>query len=245
MMIAKPRDAATLILLRDSAQTGGGVEVLLLERHARSAFLPGVHVFPGGVLEEADYMPEMEALCRELSFEQAHRMMRDVSPPERSLGFLVAAIRETYEEAGILLADGPESRQVSNEQHIVRWAEHRTKVHADPSIFGSLLKDENLKLATDSLFYFAHWITPEASPIRFDARFFVAVAPSSQESSHDGKETVSARWISPQCALEEQKNGMLKLAPPTFCSLAELTGFQRVDEVIASTLWKTIETRYG
>ncbi len=242
-MTAKPRDAATVILLRDS-DASAGVEVLLLKRHQRSAFLPGVHVFPGGVLEEADYTPKMEALCRGLSFERAHRIMKDVSHSERSLGFFVAAIRETFEESGILLA-GKQGRWQSSRKQTIRLAEHRAKVHADPSLFDSLLNDEGLSLAADSLFYFAHWITPETSPIRFDARFFVAAAPPGQEASHDDKETVGARWVSPQCALDEYKKGILKLALPTLASLTELTGFRRVDEAIASTHGKTIETRYG
>jgi hypothetical protein len=95
------------------------------------------------------------------------------------------------------------------------------------------------------LFYFAHWITPEVLPIRFDARFFVAAAPSDQEAFPDGKETVEARWISPRDALEEHQEGRLKLAPPTFHSLSELAGFRTVDEAVASTLSKRIETRHG
>ena len=241
-MTAKPRDAATLILLRDSDRPGGGIEVLLLQRHARSAFLPGVHVFPGGVVEEADFAPEMEAFCQGLDFDQAHRIIKDVSPLERSLGFFVASIREAFEESGILLAHG---RRSIDERQMMRLGGYRAKVHANPSIFVSRLGDEGLKPATDTLFYFAHWITPEVLPIRFDARFFIAAAPSGQEASPDGKETAEARWISPQDALEEYRKGRLKLAPPTFHSLSELAEFRTVDEAITSTHGKRIETRHG
>lgn len=127
----------------------------------------------------------------------------------------------------------------------MRLGDYRAKVHASPSIFVSRLGDEGLKLATDTLFYFAHWITPEVLPIRFDARFFVAAAPSGQEASPDGKETVEARWISPQDALEEHREGRLKLAPPTFHSLNGLAEFLTVDEAISSTHGKRIETRHG
>ena len=241
-MAAKPRYAATLILLRDSDRPSGEIEVLLLQRHARSAFLPGVHVFPGGVVEEADFASEMGALCQGLSFDQAHRTIKDVSPPERALGFFVAAIREAFEESGILLAHG---RRSIDERQMMRWGGYRAEVHANPSIFVSWLGDEGLKLATDTLFYFAHWITPEVLPIRFDARFFVAAAPSGQEASPDGKETVEARWVSPQDALEEHQKGRLKLAPPTFHILSELAEFRTVDEAITSTRGKRIETRHG
>ena len=244
-MPAKPRDAATLILLRDSDRTGDGIEVLLLQRHVRSAFLAGAHVFPGGVVEEVDFAPEMVALCRGLSSDQAHRIIEDVSPPQKSLGFFVAAIREAFEESGILLAHGSGSRPSTDGSELMRLGGCRPEVHASPSVFASRLRDEGLSLATDKLSYFAHWITPEALPIRFDARFFVAAAPADQEASPDGKETVEARWISPQGALAEHQMGRPKLAPPTFHSLTELTEFRTVDEAIASTRGKRIETRHG
>ena len=241
-MPAKPGDAATLILLRDSDQPGGEIEVLLLQRHARSAFLPGAHVFPGGVVEEADFAPDMAALCQGLSFDQAHRIIKDVSPPERALGFFVAAIREAFEESGILLAHGQRS---IDEKQMMRLDGYRAKVHANPSIFVFRLGDEGLKPATDTLSYFAHWITPEVLPIRFDARFFVAAAPSGQEASPDGKETVGARWVYPHDALEEHRKGRLKFAPPTYHSLSELAEFRTVDEAITSTHGKRRETRHG
>ncbi len=242
-MPAKPRDAATLILLRNSDRPSGGIEVLLLRRHARSAFLPGAHVFPGGVVEEADFAPEMATLlCQGLSFDQAHRIIEDVSLPERSLGFFVAAIREAFEESGILLAHGQRS---IDERQMMRLGRHRAEVHANPSIFVSRLRDEGLKLATDELFYFAHWITPEVLPIRFDARFFVAAALPGQKASPDGKETVEARWMSPRGVLEHHQEGRLKLAPPTFHSLTELAKYRTADEAIASTRGKIIETRHG
>jgi 8-oxo-dGTP pyrophosphatase MutT (NUDIX family) len=241
-MAAKPRDAATLILLRDSEQPAGGIEVLLLQRHARSAFLPGAHVFPGGVVEEVDFAPEMAALCCGLSFQQAHRIIKDVSLPEKSLGFFVAAIREAFEESGILLTCG---RRPVDERRMMRLGGYRAKVHANPSVFVSRLRDEGLSLATDKLFYFAHWVTPEVLPIRFNARFFAAVAPPGQQASPDGKETVEARWILPQDALAEHEAGKLKLAPPTFHSLTDLGKFRTADEAIASTRGKLIETRHG
>lgn len=241
-MVARPRDAATLILLRDAGRSSGGIEVLLVQRHARSAFLPGAHVFPGGVVEEADFAPEMGLRCQGLSFDQAHRIIEDVSPPEKSLGFFVAAIREAFEESGILLAHG--QRPIDGMQ-MVRLGGFRAKANANPSSFVSLLRDEGLELAAGRLSYFAHWITPEVLPIRFDARFFVAAAPPGQEASADGKETVGARWICPHDALEEHRKGTLKLAPPTFNSLTELATFRTVDKAIGSTRGKTIETRHG
>jgi 8-oxo-dGTP pyrophosphatase MutT (NUDIX family) len=194
------------------------------------------------VVEEADFALEMAALCRGLNFDRAHRIIKDVSPPEKSLGFFVAAIREAFEESGILLADG---RRPVDEGGLMHQGGYRTQIHANPQAFASLLRDEGLKLVTDALSYFAHWITPEVLPIRFDARFFVAAAPAGQEASPDGNETVEARWISPQDALAEHQTGRLKLAPPTFHSLRDLAEFRTVDEAIISTRGKRIETRHG
>jgi 8-oxo-dGTP pyrophosphatase MutT (NUDIX family) len=154
----------------------------------------------------------------------------------------VAAIREAFEESGIILAHGQRS---IDEGQVMRLGGYRAKVHANLAVFVSRLRDEGLKLATDRLFYFAHWITPEVLPIRFDARFFVAAAPYGQKASPDGKETVEARWISPRGALEEHQKGRLKLAPPTYHSLSDLAEFRTVDEAITSTHGKRIETRHG
>jgi 8-oxo-dGTP pyrophosphatase MutT (NUDIX family) len=244
-MSARPRNAATLILLRDPGPPGGEIEVLLLRRNARSAFLPGAHVFPGGSVEEADFSPEMDGLCQGLGFDRAHRIIRDAWPPEKSLGFFVAAIREAFEESGILLAGGGGGWPPADEKQGARWPGERAEVNADPSVFASRLRDRGLRLATDRLIYFAHWITPEASPIRFDARFFLAAVPPGQDASPDGREIVEARWISPREALEENGLGRLALAPPTLHSLRELEVFRTVDEAIASTRGKSIETRYG
>lgn len=241
-MAARPRDAATLILLRDSDRPCGGIETLLLQRHPRSAFLPGVHVFPGGVVEETDFALEMAALCRGLNFDRAHRIIKDVSPPEKSLGFFVAAIREAFEESGILLADG---RRPVDEGGLMHQGGYRTQIHANPQAFASLLRDEGLKLVTDALSYFAHWITPEVLPIRFDARFFITAVPARQEARPDGQETVEARWAAPGDALAEHKMGRLTLAPPTYHSLSELAEFRTVDEAVASTRGKIIGTRHG
>ena len=108
-----------------------------------------------------------------------------------------------------------------------------------------IIEQEGLKLATDSLCYFAHWITPEASPIRFDARFFVASAPPDQEACSDGLETTVAKWISPQELLEEYRKGALFLPVPTLSSVSTLARFSSIDEVIASTRGKVIHVGQG
>jgi 8-oxo-dGTP pyrophosphatase MutT (NUDIX family) len=243
---AIPRDAATLILLRPAAPPAAGTEVLMLRRHAGSAFMPGAYVFPGGVVEESDYAPGMERLCRGLTSVQAFSDIPDAMPPEKALGFFVAAVREAFEEAGILMACGESSCPLAMGQELGdRLARHRPRVHRDPRRFASMLAEESLRIAADSLFYFDHWITPEASPIRFDARFFVAAAPEDQEASSDDLETTAALWIAPQALLEAHHRGDLYLPVPTLASVTILTEFSSVELVIASARIKAIRVNYG
>ncbi|OGO01863.1 MAG: hypothetical protein A2Y72_05665 [Chloroflexi bacterium RBG_13_53_26] len=245
-MVAIPRDAATLILLRQATQPGSGIEVLMLQRHADSAFMPGAYVFPGGVVEDSDYAPESERLCRGLTSAQAHRVIPDVSPPEKALGFFVAAVREAFEEAGILMVCGELSCPASlTDEQKARFARHRSLVHRNPRLFASMIESEGLKIAVDNLFYFAHWITPEAAPIRFDARFFVAAAPADQEASCDELETTAAKWISPHHLLEAHQRGDLYLPVPTLSSVSTLAGFRSIDEVMASALARVIHVGHG
>ena len=132
-MIAKPKDAATLILLRSARRFEPGIEVLVLRRNTSSAFLPGAYVFPGGMVEVADYAPEVERICHGLSFEKARGIIDGDSPPERALGFFVAAIRETFEEAGILLVCRESSALAAlDEGQEARFARYRKKVHDYP-----------------------------------------------------------------------------------------------------------------
>jgi len=244
-MVAIPRDAATLILMRNGDRASTGIEILLVRRHAGSAFMPGAYVFPGGAVEAADYTLQAERICHGLSFGQAQDIIAATSPPEKALGFFVAAIRETFEEAGILLAHRETPNVIAfSDDEKVRFTGYRRQVRKDPFSFPTIIEREGLKLAAENLFYFAHWITPEVSPIRFDARFFVSVAPSNQEVLCDTLETTEHVWISPQKALKEQREDFW-LPPPTLASIMMLAKFSSVDEVIAWTRDKDILTNTG
>jgi 8-oxo-dGTP pyrophosphatase MutT (NUDIX family) len=240
-VVATPRDSATLILLRDCPRRGGGVEVLMLRRHAKSAFLPGTYVFPGGAVEAGDCGLAAEGICRGVTSEGAHSIIADACSREMALGFLVATVREAFEEAGILLAyrEYPELMAIGGEERS-RFDEYRVQVREDPSVFASLVREEGLELAVDRLFYFAHWITPEVAPIRFDTRFFVAEAPPNQEALHDAIETTDSRWIRLEEVTDKRRRGELSVPFPTFCNIKELARFSSVAEVIASTHGKEI-----
>jgi 8-oxo-dGTP pyrophosphatase MutT (NUDIX family) len=192
-----PQEAAAIILTRDGP---AGLEALLLQRHPKSRFSPGAFAFPGGRLEAVDSAPGVVARCRGLGRTEAARRLRDVQPPERAVGIWVAALRELFEEAGMLLAYGPDEWPVSA-AFLEGVRAQRTRCREDSAAFGRLLVERDLTLATDRVAYWAHWITPEERPIRYDTRFFVAAAWADQVVEPDGLEMVAAQWIRPDDAL--------------------------------------------
>lgn len=215
-----PREAASVILVRDVPD---GLEVLLLQRHPESRFSPGAYAFPGGRVELSDAAADMEARCRGLTRAEAARHLPGVEPPERAIGFWVAALREAFEEAGILLAYRLDQEPVSTAS-LAKARACRAECRQDSALFGRLLADLGLTLATDRTAYWAHWITPEERPIRYDTRFFVAPAWPGQVPEPDGVEMVAARWMRPEEALASHRDRALVLPLPTqgiLTSLAE------------------------
>jgi glyoxylase-like metal-dependent hydrolase (beta-lactamase superfamily II)/8-oxo-dGTP pyrophosphatase MutT (NUDIX family) len=205
-MAQLPRPAATLILLRE------GPEVLMLQRAQSAAFLGGAYVFPGGSLDRQD--DDMERVVG-LTEAQASERLQVASG---GIAYYVAAIRECFEEAGILLACDKDGAQVgpSRAQSLMHW---RNKP------FREMLKAENLYIPAGDLAYFGHWITAPGRSRRFDARFFVALAPAGQQGSHDAAETVHDVWIAPREALERAARNEIELVNATRESLKELARF--------------------
>ncbi|HUQ75176.1 MAG TPA: MBL fold metallo-hydrolase [Burkholderiales bacterium] len=204
------RPAATLALLRDAP---GGPEVLMLQRTPSAAFLGGAYVFPGGSLDTADTDPRLVARVRNLPSENP------------SIAYWVAAIRESFEEAGILLACDEDGQLVAAER-AARLAHYRSKP------FIELLEDEDLYIPAGELAYVGHWVTAPKRPRRFDTRFFVALTPEGQEGSHDAGETVDALWISPRKALERGARGEIELVYATQHTLNELKSFATATEAM-------------
>jgi 8-oxo-dGTP pyrophosphatase MutT (NUDIX family) len=231
-----PRDAAAVILARDAP---GGLEVLLLQRHPDSRFSPGAFAFPGGRVEPADAAPGVETRCRGLGRADAARELTDIQPPERAIGFWVAALREAFEEAGILLAHGPDGRPV-DAAALGDVRAHRARCRADSAVFGYLLAELALTLATDQVAYWAHWITPEERPIRYDTRFFVAEARQDHRPEPDGLETVAARWVAPGDALAGHRARELVLPFPTQRILASLAEHRDVGALLAAARGREI-----
>lgn len=230
--MAAPHEASTLILARDGST---GLEALLLERHRASRFAPGAFAFPGGRIEPDDAPPDVGAFCRGLTAVGAGRALRDVSPPERALAFWVGAIREAFEEVGLLLAYDRTGEPIRLEGELgARFAAYRRACRRDPRAFWRMVREERLTLATDRLVYFARWITPEERSLRFDARFFIAAALPGQIPEPDGVEVVSWRWLTPRAALALHHDRQILLPFPTRKILETLDGFVGLAPLLAA-----------
>lgn len=217
-----------MILVRDVPD---GLEVLLLQRHPESRFSPGAYAFPGGRVELADAAADVEARCRGLTRTEAARQLTGVEPRERAIGFWVAALREAFEEAGILLAYGPDDGPLSPASLTAARA-RRSECRQDSALFARLLADLRLVLATDRTAYWAHWITPEERPIRYDTRFFVAPAWPGQAAEPDGVEMVKARWLRPEEALASHRARGMVLPLPTQGILTSIAEHRRVETLL-------------
>lgn len=239
-MPATPSPAATLVLLRD--RPSGGVETLLIQRHKASRFAGGDFVFPGGKIETDDMPANAETLCTGLSPREAARRLGEVASRDAALGFWVGAIRETFEEVGVLLAYTAEGRLLSlTGETGTRFEAHRRACQRDGSAFWIMLREEQLTLATDRLVYFAHWITPEESKIRFDTRFFAAECPPGQPPSVDNREIVACRWITPEEALAAERRGEITFRFPTIKNLGLLTGAPHVAGLLAALAGRAVQ----
>jgi 8-oxo-dGTP pyrophosphatase MutT (NUDIX family) len=235
---AIPSPAATLVLLRD--RPGGGVECLLMRRHLKSKFAAGDFVFPGGKIEADDNPDDAPTWCRGLDVKDAARRLGLEDAPRTALGYWIGAIRETFEEAGLLLATDGEGRPVSLEP--ARVAEYRRVCHADNRAFWTMVRGEGLRLTTDRLVYFAHWITPEEQPLRFDTRFFAAPAPADQEASGDDYEMTDLKWLTPAEAVAAQRRGEITLRNPTVKNLLLFDGARTTTEALDGVRGREVRT---
>jgi 8-oxo-dGTP pyrophosphatase MutT (NUDIX family) len=204
-----PRPAATLMLLRAGP---GGLETRMLQRTQDAAFLGGAYVFPGGSLDPGDVAPR-----RVLGLTEAQADQR-LGLAGGALGYYVAAVRECFEEAGVLLACDANGHPV-----LPARAEQLMQYRTSP--FLELLERENLYIPAGALAYYGHWVTQPGRSRRFDARFFVTLAPQGQEGAHDATETVHHLWINPRQALERADRGEIELVHATRQTLTDLGRF--------------------
>ena len=233
-----PRDAATVMLVRDGAprdDIDSRVEVFMLRRHLDSVFLGGAYVFPGGAVDDHDRHADLEAVCAGRTDVVASSLL-GLDPPTGGLAFWVAGIREAFEEAGVLLAYGPDGAIVdwSDPAVAARFAEHRKAVDTGERRLVDICRDEGLQLAADTVHYFSHWITPVGPPRRFDTRFFVARAPEGHTYLHDERETIDNAWVRPAEAIDRQSRGEVDIIFPTLRTLQTISRFATTDELLAA-----------
>jgi 8-oxo-dGTP pyrophosphatase MutT (NUDIX family) len=227
------RDASTVLALRDDAREG--LEVFMVRRNLRLTFHGGAYVFPGGAVDDADASPSFDDLLD--GFECAGVLERlHLSDCSRARAHYVAAMRELFEEAGILLArhaSGAWIELTGDGDEAARFAEHRARVAAGDAAFEEMLRDEGLRLLAGRLRYFAHFVTPEHEKKRFDTRFFLALMPAGQSARHDEGETTEGQWIAPKNALASYARREIQLPPPTIHCLDKLSRCADTAEAMA------------
>lgn len=230
------RPAATVMLVRDAAEaddSGSLLEVLMVRRNLNSDFVGGAYVFPGGSVDLADGGAEAEAACRGRSDAEASALLGVGSG---GLAYWVAVLRETFEEAGLLLAERPGGPPLlaGDPAEEARFAAARAEVNAGTRRFLDLCQQEGLRLNVGDVHYFAHWITPQGAPRRFDTRFFVAAAPPGQQAAHSAGETIAETWIAPRQALAGHRAGEFEIIFPTIRNLQAINRFATSGELLAA-----------
>jgi 8-oxo-dGTP pyrophosphatase MutT (NUDIX family) len=217
------RDAATVMLVRDAPT----LQVFMLRRNLNSEFVGGAYVFPGGAVDDDDRHAHLDDVCAGRSDAEASA---GLGIPAGGLAFWVAAIRECFEEAGVLLArhrTTGEAVDFSDPAVHERFAAHRGAVDAGERRLIDIARDEDLVLDVAGIQYFSHWITPVGAPRRYDTRFFVTAAPPGQVPLHDDRETVASLWVEPAEALVRCRRGELELIFPTIKNLEAIGRFER------------------
>lgn len=220
-----PRMAATVILLR---QAQAGLEVFLLQRHRASDVLGGLYVFPGGKVDPADATPATHALLDQ-PVDALHQALHEPDlSPATAASLYVAALREAFEECGVLLAHTAQGQPVNPAEVVARLR--------DGQPFGTALAQLGVQLHTRALLPWSRWITPRMPSLgmskRFDTRFFVAAVPANQIALHDNFEATASVWLTPRAALEQYWAGEVELAPPQIMTLAHLAPHANVSRVL-------------
>ena len=221
------RKAATVLVLRPAADAG--IEVFMVQRPGRGVF-PNLHVFPGGKVDGAD--SSLSHLCYDLSDAAASAAL---GVPSGGLRYWVTAIRECFEECGVLLAyRGEKLFEPRDQAEEERFHGYRNALIDGQLTLPELARREGLQLATDRVAYFSHWITPESAPARFDTRFFAAAMPPGQRAAGHHEETAGGLWVRPADALRHHDEGRWQMIHPTLTTLGTAARYASVETLMAA-----------
>jgi 8-oxo-dGTP pyrophosphatase MutT (NUDIX family) len=226
---ATPRDAATVMLLRPAAGVSGGFEVYMLRRKPSMAFAPGAYVFPGGSVDQRD--ADEEVAWAGPGVDRWGELFD--APAELARALVCAAVRETFEESGVLLA-GPSAGTVVADTTGEDWEADRQALLDRSMSLAEMLARRGLILRSDLLRPWSRWITPKLEPRRFDTRFFAAALPAGQRTRDVGGEAAAVQWIAPAAALEAGRARRIQLWLPTAMTLAELGEYPDIAAVLAA-----------
>ncbi len=208
-------DAATILMVRD---VPGGLEVFMVVRHHQIDFASGALVFPGGKVDAADRLDHLKSHCR---------TSQNLS--DREYAFRLAAIREAYEESGILLARRRGADSYVSAQELAAMEKWRDGLNDRSATLIDIASAEDLEFDLDALGHYAHWITPDMMPKRFDTHFYLARSPHGHDGAHDGSESVDSVWIRPQEALGDAASGARTIIFPTRMNIEMLAQYENVD----------------
>ncbi len=228
-------DASTILILRDATPT---FEVFMVKRHSKSSFMANAWVYPGGRLDPDDTTDAALSRIVDITPQNAAERL-GLDSPNRAAGLYLAGIRETFEEAGVLLARRSGSDawlRLVDDETSVAFADYREQLQNYELSLSDLAAKEDLVFPCDELAFFSHWITPTFESKRFDTFFFLARAPVDQEPLHDAREVTAGEWVTPAAALDKFRAGDAYLAPPTIRTLERLAAFDSIDTAFASTV---------
>jgi 8-oxo-dGTP pyrophosphatase MutT (NUDIX family) len=220
----RPRKASTVVLVRQHHEA---LQVYLLKRSPRSSFMPGNYVFPGGTIDPEDQEPDLWGAHTDLTPQEMTRRLGGGLSEEDLLAHGVAAVRETFEEAGVFLVNG----HTDEDEGMRLLCRQRSKERPPKGWLRRWLTTRGATLALSLLGRWSHWITPEPRRQRFDTRFFLAFPPPGQECTPDNRETVHGLWIRPEQALLGNLRGDIPLSPPALVTLHELLTYSDIGKI--------------
>jgi 8-oxo-dGTP pyrophosphatase MutT (NUDIX family) len=224
-----PRLAATILLLRE---VGQAMEVLMVTRHHQIDFASGALVFPGGKVSDGDRDERVRGRCAGVD-----------GFPDDEIALRVAAIREAFEESGLLIARKRDAANLVDASTATNLgSRYRKRLDSAEIGIAEMLEAEDLRLACEELVPFAHWITPTFVPKRFDTYFYLAVAPAEQIAVHDGKETVDSHWLKPADALAQTKSGQRTMLVATLLNVRRLGASATIADALQAARLQPIVT---